>query len=329
MKKGSMHSTQRLIRLLILLTAWICASSDPSCAGVDVNESSTQINTGRYATWEDAPASIEEFDHDNNEDICRLPIISLKKWEAGKFWLYNQPFIVTNVTDDWPALRRWTKDEFLRHYPDVVVGMGTSRELGQTGPDDAGDALSKTTINDYVFNWMHNMKRDNYVFDRKLNMPDGLLEDCQPYPQPLRHFVEDPLSVFNSDLPNNFLWKDHLALTIGRDQQGLTFHRHNAALNIVVFGAKRWILYDAERFSQNITRLKRMTRDIDNPIQLSTPNWFRELYNKNERQEEIRNYGHDCVQRAGEMLYVPRGWAHMVINIGDSVAVVSERGLDA
>ena len=29
------------------------------------------------------------------------------------------------------------------------------------------------------------------------------------------------------------------------------------------------------------------------------------------------------------MIYVPSGWAHMVVNIGDTVAVVSERGLDA
>lgn len=35
--------------------------------------------------------------------------------------------------------------------------------------------------------------------------------------------------------------------------------------------------------------------------------------------DESRNYGHDYVQRAGEMLYVPRGWAHMVVNIGDTV----------
>jgi len=34
----------------------------------------------------------------------------------------------------------------IRRYPDVLVGMGSSRDLGQTGPDDAGDALQKVTI---------------------------------------------------------------------------------------------------------------------------------------------------------------------------------------
>jgi hypothetical protein len=145
---------------------------------------------------------------------------------------------------------------------------------------------------------------------------------------PTRMFADYGEALLGMGAPERTMWKDHLALTIGRDLQGLTFHRHNAAWNVVVFGSKRWILYDARRIVHNITRLKRMTRDVDNPIQLTSPNWLRELYHKDERLDEIRNHGHDCVQRAGDLLYVPHGWAHMVVNIGDTVAVVSERGLD-
>ena len=75
----------------------------------------------------------------------------------------------------------------------------------------------------------------------------------------------------------------------------------------MLFGKKRWILYDQSRFAENKTRLKRMTRDINKPIQLTTPEWIRQLYGKDERMEEIRRHGHDCVQGPGEMLYVPRG----------------------
>ena len=87
------------------------------------------------------------------------------------------------------------------------------------------------------------------------------------------HALFMKISDINSRMPVPIsfpvLWKDHLALTIGRDLQGLTFHRHNAAWNLVVFGSKRWILYDGERIASNKTRLKRMTRDVNNPIQLS------------------------------------------------------------
>ena len=285
-----------------------------------------EIKLGRYKTWEEAPASYEEFGHDNDPSVCRLPIVSVEEWEEKRMWEGETPVIVKNVTQNWKALQHWTKEELLRRYPDIVVGMGNSKDLGQTGPDDAGDALRRTTIYDYVVNWMHSSSK--YVFDRQLRIPDGnFLDDCKPYPMPTRMYDEDREAIYESGVPEREMWKDHLALTIGHDMQGLTFHRHNAAWNTVVFGAKRWILYDAERIS-NITRLKAMTRDIRNPIQLDSGNWIRTLYPKDDRLYEIRNYGHDCVQRAGEMMYVPRGWAHMVLNIGDTVAVVSERGLD-
>ena len=217
----------------------------------------------------------------------------------------------------------------MRRYPDVKVGMGRTRDLGQTGPDDAGDKLTKTTIKDFVINHMHDPKSEKYVFDRKLNMPDGLLDDCKPYPMPTRMYSDYGDALKGLGGPERIMWKDHLALTIGRDQQGLTFHRHNAAWNVVVFGSKRWILYDPARMGSDKSRWKRMTRDVNRPIQLTTPDWIRKLYNKDDRKYEIRNFGHDCVQRPGELLFVPKGWGHMVINIGDTVAVVSERGLDA
>ncbi len=40
----------------------------------------------------------------------------------------------------------YNREELLRRYPDVMVGMGRSKDLGQTGPDDAGDKLTKVSI---------------------------------------------------------------------------------------------------------------------------------------------------------------------------------------
>mmetsp|Transcript_23489 Transcript_23489/g.38736 ORF Transcript_23489/g.38736 Transcript_23489/m.38736 type:complete len:360 (-) Transcript_23489:128-1207(-) len=329
---SSARMSKGTISAIVLILALLCDNlrlrmKTSNDASTDRNLSSEDGEIKlRYKTWEEAPASYEEFDHDNHPSVCRLPVVTVEEWEKGRMWEGETPVIVKNVTDGWKALEHWTKEELLRRYPDIVVGMGNSKDLGQTGPDQAGDALTRTTIHDYIHNWMHSSNK--YIFDRNLRIPDGgFLEDCQPYPMPTRMFAEDPDALFGSGMPENLMWKDHLALTIGHDTQGLTFHRHNAAWNAVIFGAKRWILYDAERIS-NITRLKTMTRDVRNPIQLDTANWIRKLYNKDDRKYEIRNYGHDCVQRAGEMMYVPRGWAHMVLNIGDTVAVVSERGLD-
>lgn len=152
---------------------------------------------------------------------------------------------------------------------------------------------------------MHDQKRGKYVFDRKVSMPDELLQDVQPYPMPTRMFAEHGDEILKG--PKRKMWKDHLTLSIGSDLQGASFHRHNAAWNTIVYGAKRWVLYDYRRYEKNTTMLHRMA----GYKVLTTPDWIRKMYTSKERIREIRHHGHDCVQHAGDMLYVPRQWAHM------------------
>jgi hypothetical protein len=228
-----------------------------------------------------------------------------RKCGIRSFWEREVPVIVQNATDEWKGIEQWTRAELLRQYPDVIVGMGRSKDLRQTGPDNAGDKLTRTTIEDFVVNHMHDPEGEMYVFDRKIKMPEELMNDCRPFPMPTRMFDDDGPGMLASGAPQMTMWKDHLALTIGRDLQGLTFHRHNAAWNTVVLGMKRWILYNAKRIQNNTTQLKRMTRDVHRPVQPSTSEWIRKLYHMDERMEEIRNHGHDCIQRTGEMIYVP------------------------
>lgn len=90
-----------LIILIVLLMGY---------TNLNINESDSQSTSlGLYATWEEAPASIHEFDHDNDKTVCRLPIITVEEWETGRYWEREVPVIVKNVTDAWPALKHWTK----------------------------------------------------------------------------------------------------------------------------------------------------------------------------------------------------------------------------
>lgn len=176
-----------------------------------------------------------------------------------------------------------------------------------------------------------------YFFDRKISIDGGMLQDVTPFPMPTREYIENPEknAIYapskkrKVNWNENNIWRDHLAISIGADQQGFGFHHHREAWNVVIFGAKRWILYDHDRWSGNITRQKRFVRDWDDPVLVSTPEWIRTLYPHPERQAELRAYGHDCVQHAGEMMFVPRRWLHAVTNIGDTVSIISEIGLAA
>lgn len=321
----------------------ICADLPPGAPcnttnGVEMINDHDDVETIDYGNhnqnWEDGPTSWEEFGHDNDPSICGVPRITVQEWEEGKYWEGKHPVIVLNVTNGWAALNNWKKQEIVRLYPDAEATMGEAKLVGETGPDDAGKNLKPTTVKEFITKHMYNPTR--YFFDRKIAIPKGMLEDCHPFPMPTRAYLNDPTAgaTFAPSKkkrvikkPDRELWRDHLAISIGSDLNGLTFHHHREAWNIVIFGKKRWILWDHSRWKGNNTRQWKLTRDYVREEHITGAEWIRRLYPEPDRTYEIRNYGHDCIQHAGEMMFVPHRYMHMVVNIGDTVSVISEVGL--
>ncbi|KAL7553679.1 hypothetical protein ACHAWF_016998 [Thalassiosira exigua] len=316
----------------------VAASVDPPlCEHCATNPATGEVDYGNHnLEWEDGPSSWEEFGHDNDPAVCGVPLISVEEWERGEYWKGDVPVIVQNVTEGWAAMENWKKQEMLRLYPDAEATMGEGRLVGETGPDDAGKNLEPTTVKEYITKHMYNPVK--YFFDRKIAVPKGMLEDCHPFPMPTRAYLEDPDRAAHAKYapskkmrvrskPDREMWRDHLAISIGSDLQGLTFHHHREAWNVVLFGAKRWILWDHARWKDNSEMQWRLTRDWANSAHVAGHEWIRRLYPEPGRKREIRAHGHDCIQRAGEMMFVPHRWMHMVVNIGDTVSVISEVGL--
>lgn len=111
------------------------------------SEANGDIDYGNHNTkWSQGPSSWEEFGHANDPNICRLQTITLDEWERGKYWRYNVPVMVMNVTADWDANMNWELDEMLRRYPNAEATMGDGRRVGEIGPDAAGRLLSPTTV---------------------------------------------------------------------------------------------------------------------------------------------------------------------------------------
>jgi len=307
----------------------------------DDGDDDGQVDYGNHNhNWEDGHSSWDEFGHDNDPSVCKMRTMTVGEWEAGRHWRNNVPVMVTNVTDNWAANVHWRLDEMLNRYPDAEATMGDGRRVGEIGPDAAGRLLSPTTVREFITKHMYDPFK--YFFDRKIAIPKGMLEDCRPFPLPTRKFLDDPLTgTMHAPSKKKRVhpfgegerWRDHLAIAIGADLQGLSFHHHGAAWNAVIFGKKRWILYDPRRWRDNEEEphlQRRMALATNDSWQTILPSheWIRQLLPDPWRVEELRSHGMDCVQHAGTMMFVPRGWMHMVVNIGDTVSVISEVGLD-
>lgn len=62
----------------------------------------------------------------------------------------GEPFIIVHVTNGWPALRHWEKQEIICRYPVTEAMMGEARLLDEYGMDIAGEVLTQTAVGGFV-----------------------------------------------------------------------------------------------------------------------------------------------------------------------------------
>lgn len=112
---------------------------------------------------------------------------------------------------------------------------------------------------------------------------------------------------------------------------GLPFHNHGETWLGLVYGAKRWFIYPPGA-SPPIT----MER-THNPFR-TVYEWFHDIYPKLQTLDQPPINGDlpvkqsvsegyrplECVQRAGDIMYVPSGWNHLTMNIGTCQIVLHD-----
>lgn len=96
---------------------------------------------------------------------------------------------------------------------------------------------------------------------------------------------------------------------LGPVDSGAPLHYHADAINVLAHGTKHWYLQppqDAEYHTNPVFEWET----------LSLP-----LYPESRKPIE-------CTQQAGDLIYVPQGWAHATLNWQESVGVAVEFGID-
>ena len=104
---------------------------------------------------------------------------------------------------------------------------------------------------------------------------------------------------------------------------GLPFHSHGETWLGLVYGMKRWFVYPPGASPPiSIERTQ-------NPLR-TVYDWFHEIYPQLQTLDQPPVNGDipvkqgvsegyrplECVQRAGDIMYVPSGWNHLTMNIG-------------
>lgn len=234
----------------------------------------------------------------------QIPRLSdLSKEEFHSDWA-DRPFVLTAPVKEWPVYKNWSVGSLLSQY-----GQGKFRAEAVDWPLRA--------YADYMAD--NSDESPLYLFDRSFVSKMGLAvgppdETPNAAYWPPACFAEDFFSVLGSNRP------DHQWLIVGPDRSGSKFHKDpnaTSAWNAVLRGPKYWIMFPSgeKRAPPPGVFVSEDQSEVTSP--LSIAEWLLNFH-----AEARRTPG--CMEGIcgeGEILHVPSGWWHLVVNLEPSIAI--------
>lgn len=154
-----------------------------------------------------------------------------------------------------------------------------------------------------------------YLFDRafakKMDLSSSLNDGDYHSPT---CFGRDLFSVLGSQRP------DHRWLIVGPSRSGSTFHKDpnaTSAWNAVVRGAKYWIMFPSSPSSPPPPGVfvSEDQSEVTSPLSISE--WLLGFHDEARKTPGCL----EGICGEGEVLHVPSGWWHLVINLKESIAI--------
>jgi Cupin-like domain len=203
----------------------------------------------------------------------------------------GEPILLRGVLRHYAPqlLTSWSIEQFIAEHGDVPVTVGAVPYAAAFHLD-----TSKMTLKQYYDRFVQSTdKAPLYVFERDASVNQGgyaavlsIVRDMFPIP----FLIADPDSSGGLDGIHFYL---------GRPSSGAPFHIHADAANLLVKGSKRWFVYTPARTLYSRT-----------PIQEWIDTDYKTLTDEDKPLE--------CIQEAGDMVYVPLDWGHAVVNLEEN-----------
>lgn len=233
------------------------------------------------------------------DDVPRVPASTVSVDEfRQRFEMPRRPVILTGLATGWEASKSWTVDAL-------------QARLGDTALNAGGFSF---TFDQYVRYVSHIHRHDDqalYIFDKNFAAKAPHL--ARDY-KPPHFFAQDLFSVLGGDGER----PDYRWLIIGPARSGSSFHKDpnaTSAWNAAVRGRKKWVFFPPDVTPPGVSP----TSDGSNvTCPLSIVEWFINYY---DRAAVLDSGGLEATLNPGEIMFVPRGWWHCVLNLDFSIAI--------
>lgn len=227
--------------------------------------------------------------------ISRLDAISYDEYADN--WT-ERPFILTKYIQNWPLFSKWSIKGILDEYADVEF---------------RAEAVDWTFSR--YFNYLSNTHDESplYLFDRKFAEKMKITvgkENGAAYWKP-ECFGPDMFELLGAERPA------HRWLIIGPERSGSTFHKDpngTSAWNAVIQGSKYWIMFPPSAQVPGVY-VSQDSSEVTSP--LSIAEWLLTFHTEARAMPECT----EGICEAGEILHVPSGWWHLVVNLENGIAL--------
>ncbi|XP_078436842.1 transferring glycosyl group transferase [Wolffia australiana] len=218
----------------------------------------------------------------------------------------NRPVLLEGCLDDWPAMRKWDRDGLLR-----ICGGAAKFAVGPVEMELAS-----------FFRYADAAKEERplYLFDPKF--ADKVPQLGADYAPP-EQFSEDLFALLGEEERPDYRW-----IIVGAAGSGSSFHvdpNSTSAWNAVIRGSKKWVMFPPEVAPPGV-HPSPDGAEVACPVSIAE--WFINFY---AACQDCPRRPVECVCRTGEVVFVPNGWWHLVLNLEDSIAItqnyVSRRNL--
>ncbi|KAL8650620.1 MAG: hypothetical protein Q9226_005071 [Calogaya cf. arnoldii] len=230
--------------------------------------------------------------------IARLSDLSAEDF-ANK-WA-DEPFILTDPIRQWSVYRQWSTDLLLEKYGHIAFRA------------EAVDWPLKVYV-DYMLN--NSDESPLYLFDRsfveKMDLQVGKHDGSHYWPPDC--FGEDLFDVFESQRP------DRRWLIVGPERSGSTFHKDpnaTSAWNAILRGSKYWIMFPSNPSDPPPPGVYVSEDQSEVTSPLSIAEWLIGFHGEARKTRGCR----EGICNGGEVLHVPSGWWHLVVNLSPSIAI--------
>jgi hypothetical protein len=229
-----------------------------------------------------------------------MRLADLSPAQFNDSWV-DKPFILTHPVKTWKVFELWDEAYLLSKYGDISFVCESVN-----WPFEKYVKYMNTTQDESPL----------YLFDRGFVEKMGLQvgsEDAtvQNAYEPPAAFREDLFTLLKDQRP------DHRWLIIGPQYSGSTFHKDpnaTSAWNAVIRGSKYWIMFPNSVLPPGVYMSEDQS-EVTSP--LSIAEWLLGFH-----AEARQTIG--CVEgicREGEVLHVPSGWWHLVVNLEPAIAI--------